>query len=63
MLPLAKMWGKKTVGTQQAERIVAVTRFKLQKNNSLKVWNQVGACLTAACKLQTLKDNLGLGCI
>lgn len=39
MLPLAKMWGKKTVGTQQAECTVAVTCFKLHKNNSLKVWN------------------------
>lgn len=63
MLPLAKMWGRKTVGTQQGECVVAVTCFKLHENNSLKVWNWVGACPAAACKHQTLKYNLGLGCI
>lgn len=35
MLPLAKMWGKKNVGTQQAECIVAVTQEQLTQGMEL----------------------------
>lgn len=35
MLPLAKMWGKKTVGTQQAECIAAVMQEQLTQGMEL----------------------------